>query len=170
MKIYRYHPGFTLVELLLYVAGSAVLLMIVSVFLSELLRARVKNQTVAEVEQQGVQAMNTITKVVRNAATINTPSMGATDDTTLSVTSPSTVTSVFQLISGAITESDNGGAEVALTNSQVTVSNFVIQNLSRSGTPGTVRIRFTLTYKNTRNQYEYDYKKTFYTSATLLTP
>src|SRR3989344_8594659 len=68
--------GFTLVELLLYVAISSVILLVTSLFLSVLLESRIKSQVIAEVEQQGAQVMQIMTQSIRNAETINSPAQG----------------------------------------------------------------------------------------------
>jgi len=52
----------------------------------------------------------------------------------------------------------------------VTVSGLTFQNLSRSATPGTVRIQFTLTHVNPAGRNEYSFAKTFIGSATLRQP
>lgn len=65
--------GFTLLELLLYVSISAVLLLSTVEFLDALLRSRVKNMVIAEVEQQGAQVLQQVTQAVRNSEAITTP-------------------------------------------------------------------------------------------------
>lgn len=146
MQKNNYQKGFTLIELLLYVSIAAIILLITSVFLAGLLQSRVKNQTVAEVEGQGLQVMQIITQAGRNAADVN-------------------FTSAFSLSGGVILE--NG---IALTNSRVTASSLTFQNLSRTDTPGTIRIEFTLAHANPENRNEYSYEKTFIGSATLRHP
>lgn len=163
--------GFTLVELLLYVGISAVMLLIISVFLSSLLQSRIKNQTIAEVDGQGMQVMQTIAQTARNAENITAPSTGASATSlTLDVSTGANDPTVFDLSGGAIRISEGGGSAVPLTNSRVTASALTFQNLSRADTPGTVRIQFTLEAVNPENRNEYGYEKTFIGSATLRHP
>ncbi|MEW6617313.1 MAG: prepilin-type N-terminal cleavage/methylation domain-containing protein [Patescibacteria group bacterium] len=160
--------GFTLVELLLYVGLSAVLVVAVSVFLSMLLGSRIKNQAIGEVEQQGLQVMQIITQTIRNADLINSPSIGTNAPSlSLNTTVPSNNPTIFDLSGGAIRLTEGAGAAVSLTNSRITASNLTFQNLSRPSTPGTLRIQFTLSYKNPNNVNEYDFQKTFIASGTL---
>ena len=163
--------GFTLIELLLYIAISAILLMAVSAFLTMLLQARIKNQTVAEVEQQGMQIMQVITQATRNAAVINSPAIG-TSSSSLSLNTYITTTTptVFDLSSGALRISEAGGAVVALSNARVIASNLVFWNFSRAATPGTVHVEFTLTHINPMGRNEYNFSKTFVDSAALHQP
>jgi len=152
--------GFTLVELLLYVSIVAVVILFAAAFLSLLMQSRLKNQTIAEVEQQGVQVMQTITQTIRNADTINSPAQG---ETAASLSIDSTI---FDLSSGVI-RITQGGTPISLTNFQVTASSLSFYNLSRTDTPGTIRIQFTLAFVNPSGRNEYDYSKTFYQTATL---
>ncbi len=135
--------GFTLIELLLYVSIVGAIVFSFSGFLSLLMQSRVKNQTIAEVEQQGVAVMQLITQTGRNATDIN-------------------FTSTFDLSGGTIRQNS-----IALTNSRIVASSLTFQNLSRPNTPGTVRIQFTLTHINPSGRNEYDYNKTFYGTASL---
>ena len=70
-KKYVSQTGFTLIEVLLYVGIFSILLISTSVFVATLLESRIKNQTIAEVEQQGLQVMQIITQTVRNAMILN---------------------------------------------------------------------------------------------------
>lgn len=70
--------GFTLIELLLYVSIVGVLLMSISMFFAMMSDARIKNQSISEVNQQGNAALELITQTIRNADSITTPAVGAT--------------------------------------------------------------------------------------------
>src|SRR3989338_10609748 len=76
--------GFTLVELVLYVGLAAVMILSVSIFLSTMLQARVRNQTVLEVESQGIQVAQRILQVVRNPLGVYSP-LGGLSDSSLSM-------------------------------------------------------------------------------------
>lgn len=163
--------GFTLIELLLYVAIASIMLLVVSAFLSLLLQSRIKNQTIAEVEQQGLQVMETISQTLRNAESINAPAQGISAPS-LSVNGiiPVNNPTVFDLAIGVMRMTEGAGIPVALTNARVIASNVIFQNLTLAGTPGTVRIQFTLTHANPAGRNEYSFAKTFIGSATLRQP
>ena len=163
--------GFTLIELLLYVAIAAVMLTMTIAFLSLLLGARIKNQVVAEVEQQGLAVMQVMTQAIRNAEGITSPATTtAAATTTLDTLVVGSDPTSFDLSSGTIRIQHGTSTPVALTNSQVTASGLSFYNLSKSGTPGTLRIQFTLTGVNQTGRGEYSYTKTFTNSATLRRP
>lgn len=167
----RSQRGFTLIELLLYVAISSVMLLVISGFLATLLQSRVKNQTIAEVEQQGLMVMQQITQTSRNAQAITTPVPAASAASlTLDVITLSSDPTIFDLSAGALRIKEGAGAAVPLTNSRVVASGLNFQNLSRASTPGTIRVQFTLTHVNSSGRNEYDYSKTFTASGTVYWP
>lgn len=165
------NAGFTLIEVMLYVVIASVMLPAISVFLSTTIESRVKNQTIGEVEQQGMQVMQIISQVIRNGATINTPAIG-TSAITLSVDTivPANNPTILSIVGGVVFIKEGTALAVPLTNSRVTASNISVTNLSRVGTPGTLRIIYTLTHKNPSGRYEYDFSKTFIGTATLRQP
>ncbi len=162
--------GFTLIELLLYIGLLSFMLLSISVFLATLLQSRVKYQTMSEIEQQGAQVMQMITQSVRNATTISTPVAGASGSSlSLAVSAPNNPT-IFDVSGGVLRITEGAGSPVALTNSRVTASGVTFYNLSRTGTPGIVRIEFTLTHVNSAGLNEFAYSKSFGASASKLWP
>ncbi len=163
--------GFTLVELLLYLSIAASVLLSISVLLSALLQSRVKNQVIAEVNQQGIQALQTLTQLVRNAESITSPAQGVSASSlTLDVVTASKDPTLSDLTSDKIRIKEGTNPYVDLTTSSVTASGLSFYNLSATSTPGTLRIQFTLTYVNPTGRNEYTYSKTFYATATLRQP
>lgn len=158
--------GFTLIELLLYVALTSIMVGTISAFLFLTLQVRVKNQVINEVEQQGQQAMQRIAQVIRNASDITTPVQGASGSSaTLVVTPAGNSPTSFDLSAGALRITQGAGAAVVLTNARVTASALTFTNLSRSASSHDLRIQFTLTAVNSSGRNEYDFAKTFTTSA-----
>jgi Tfp pilus assembly protein PilW len=167
----NHRHGFTLVELLLYVSMSGIIILAVSVFLAVLLSARVKNRSVAEVEQQGARSLGLIVQTLRNANVVNSPAVGASASSlSLNTYSGSLNPTVFDLSGGVLRIAEGASAAVALTNSNVAVSGLSFQNLSYASTPGIMRIQFTVSYINNSGSNEYDYSKSFSASAALRQP
>ncbi len=160
--------GFTLIELVLYVAVIPIIVLPLSAFLLTNINSRIKHQTISEVEGEGMQVVQMIGQAVRNASAINAPPPQAfTTSLSLATANPATNPTVFSLSSGGIFVSEGGGATVRLTSTHVTVSGLSFGNFSRSGTPGTVHFSFTVTYLNPEGRNEYSYAKTFYDSGTI---
>lgn len=168
IKNIKNNEGFTLIELLLYISIASIMLLTIVSFLNTLLEARIKNQTIMEVESQGSQVMQVITQSIRNAEGITSPSAGASEtslilDVVASTDDPTT----FDVSGGSIRITEGVTSAVSLTNDRVTVSNFNITNLSQVNTPGIVRVEFTVTHVNPEGRFEYGFNKTFYNSASL---
>ena len=160
--------GFTLVELILYVGIASVILLVISLFLATVLESRVKNQTIAEVDQVATQAIQIITQTIRNSDSINSPLAGQSSETlSLKLSDLSKNPTNFDLAFGSIRIIEGTAQPVPITGPQVIVSNLSFQNLSRPDTVGLVRIQFTLTYASSSGRNEMDYTKDFYTSASL---
>jgi len=163
--------GFTLIELLLYIAISSLMLLMISFFLMMIIQSRIKNQTMSEVEQQGLQVMQIIKQTIRNAESIISPSQGETSTTlNLDVINVADDPTIFDSSGGVIRITEGVGSPISLTNSKVMVSNLSFRNLSRANTPGIIRIRFTLEYINSTDRNEYSFTKNFYGSASLRYP
>jgi len=141
--------GFTLIELLLYVSLSAAILFVIIMFVSSLLEARVRNQTVATVDGEGNRIVSLITQTIKNSISINSPVIGA-ESSTLSLNTGigGNDPTVFSLVSGVIMMKEGANPAVALTSNSVIISNLNFRNLSRPGTPGNVDITFTVDNKH----------------------
>lgn len=164
----KYNRGFTLVELILYLGVMSLIVVMVSVLMTMIVGGRVKSQSLAEVEQQGAQAMQIITQTIKNASSITTPAQGiAGASLALVVPDAAKSPTIFDLSSGVLRIKEGTGAVIALTNANITVSNLSFHNLTRNSTKGTIRIQFDATRKNPDNRNEYNYTETFYGTGTL---
>ncbi|OGD69036.1 hypothetical protein A3I18_00685 [Candidatus Campbellbacteria bacterium RIFCSPLOWO2_02_FULL_35_11] len=160
--------GFTLVEVVLYISVVITIISASSVFLATIVQSRIKNETVSEVEQQGIQIMRLISDTVRNADLITSP-VGGSNGSFLTLDALGTLNdpTIFSVNNGVLYVSEGGRTSVPLTNTYVQVSNFIIQNVSRPGTLGLIRISFVVNYLNSSGRKEYSYSKTFYGSASI---
>jgi prepilin-type N-terminal cleavage/methylation domain-containing protein len=163
--------GYTLIELLLYVVIVGVLLTTVTAFYGLALDARVKNQSISEVDQQGALAMELMTQTIRNASGITTPAAGASGNS-LTITVPTGAFSptIFNLTGTTLQIKEGAATAIPLTNSKVEVTSLIFRNLSRPSTPGLVQISMTLARVNPTDRNVYEYEKTFTTSAALRWP
>lgn len=160
--------GFTLIELLLYVAIVGTLLLSVSAFFAVSTSSQVKDQVENNVNQEALFALNLMTQTIRNANSITAPAIAGTGTSlTLSVPTAAKSPTIFDVNSGSLQVKEGTGAAIALTSSDVTVSNFTVKNLGRSGTPGIVQISFTVSNNTTSSRSEVNYQKTFTTSASI---
>jgi type II secretory pathway pseudopilin PulG len=162
----RRNDGYTLIELLLYVAMIAILLSAVTAFLGLATDARVKGQTISEVNEQGTAAIEYVSQTIRNATAISSPAAASSSSTlTLTVPTASLNPTIFNVTSGVLQVKEGTGSTVSLTDSKVQVVSFTVTNLTRSGTSGIVQVSLTLARNNSTGRNEYDYQRTFTTSA-----
>lgn len=161
--------GYTLIELLLYVGIVGTLLVGMSTFFATVAEARIKNQTISEVDQQGTAVMQYLSQTIRNATSITSPAAGASGASlTLVVPTGALSPTVFSLSSSVLRVQEGAGATVALTGGKVQITNLTFTNLTRSGTSGVVQISMTLSRVNPSNLNAYDYQRTFVTSVAIL--
>lgn len=164
------HPqqGYTLLELLLYITIVSTLLLAVTAFFGMNAETRIKNQTISEVDQQGTFALNYIAQTLRNATLISAPAIGTSaSQITVTVPTASLSPTVFSLSDTTLQVKEGSAAAIPLTSSTVQVSDLTFKNLSRSSTNEIVQISFTLNRVNASGRNEFDYQKTFTTSAAL---
>lgn len=170
MKILpKFLKGLSLIEMLLYVGISSIILLSLSLFLTFILGQRVKNQSISDVNQQGLQVMQLVTQTIRNARSIDSPSIGATS-TSLSMTMPDPLLSptVFDIVNGVVRIKEGTNAVIPLTNSHISVSSLIFQNISSaSSTDRIVRTSFNVDHINVNGRNENSFSKSFMGSATL---
>ena len=162
------NSGFTLIELVLYVAIASIVLGAFLTVYTSVYQLRQKNQAVSEVEQQGQQVMQQISQTLRNAAAVTSPATGASSSAlTLQTYSSGTNPTILSLSSGAVMDLEGTSSAVSLSSAKITVSSLSFQNLTRSGTHGIIKISFTVTSKNLTGRTENSFTKNFYNSAAV---
>jgi len=172
--------GFTLIEVLLYMAIMALLLLAIGLSMQAFLEARVRNQVIAEVNHEASKAMNLTLQSIRNATGITSPTAGNSADTLeVTVADAAKSPTCFRLSGGALQIAEGGAScgENGWTNLTdadiVTVSvktgeSAVFRNLTRSGTAGIIKVIFTIAHKEPANpRYFEQYEKDFQGAAAL---
>lgn len=169
MKLFYNQKGFTLVEMILYVAICSLFLLTLSTFLTFLLGARIRSQAITEVNQQGFQVMHAVTSTIRNGRSVEVPALGSSSST-LSITTgiPILDPTLFYVASGTFVTQEGSNQPIPLTNSRITVTPILFENVSSSSSPDRIiRISFTINHTNQSGRYEYEFTKSFTGSATL---
>jgi len=163
--------GFTLIELSIYIGVMGFVLIALIGFFLFLAEHRVKNQVVAEVEQQGAQVMQLMLQTIRNADAINAPAP-ATSATSTSIDVFDVVDdpTIFFLTGGTIQMTEAGGSAIDLTSSNVTASGLRFENVARTGTEDFLKVEFVLTHPEAGVSSVYNYQRTFYGSAAVREP
>lgn len=134
------NKGFTLLEFLLYIGLVGIILTVSGAIGLNVFFGKAKLMAIEEVSQNARFTMEKVARVVRNGQD----------------------SSIFTLSGGALLQ--NG---TAITSDEVTVTDFQIFDISYPDTPGTKRIQMTIKFNNPENRQEYNFEKTFYTTANI---
>jgi len=159
------NKGFTLLEFLLYIGLVGIILTVSGAIALNVLFGKAKLMSIEEVSQNARFAMERMALDIRNADAIDTPPQGAASSS-LSL-EKSSGNLEFELVSGVLERKVGGGSFVALTSSSVNITDLEFTNISYSNTPGTIRIQMTIKQVNPENRQEYNFEKTFYTTANI---
>lgn len=160
--------AFTMIELTLYIALAAVVLLGSSGMMALVTDARIKNMVVGEVEQQGDSVLQVITQSIRNATVVNSPLAGASSSAlSIDTTVPANNPTIFNIAGGALQMKEGVAAAVPLTNSRVVVSSLNFQNLAQTGANDNLRVSFSVTYNSSSTRQVYQYSRNFYGSGSL---
>jgi len=136
---HQQQSGYTLLELLLYIAMLGILLIPLSFFFIANVTARVKNQSIIEVNEQGQAVMDYMTQTIRNATSITTPTAASNSPSlTLVVPTGSLSPTVFD-ISGSIIGYNGAG-----TNTDGSDSNAMQATKFTASATGTIKTLYAL--------------------------
>ena len=168
MRNMKKQNGFTLVEFLIYITVASILVSLVMLFLNTLVTSRVKNETVNEVEQQGLQVMHLMSQVIRNGEAINAPLPAViASSVSIDVVEASEDPTVFDELAGILRVTRGADSAIDLTNDYVTVTGLTFENVIQGNDDGAVRLEFTLSRNNPTGRNEYEYSRTFYSTVSL---
>ena len=170
-ELIKFHmkKGFTLVEILIYIAILGLVLASITGFFLNTISANLKENSYQEVQQNGRFVMTKITQETKKAIGINSPVPGSYGNSLSLVMSDSNLNpTVFDLNNGKLRIAQGSSAPVDLTTDQVLVTNLQFTNLSYAGTPGTIRTEMTIEYLNPANKSEYQASLDLKTTVSLL--
>ena len=153
--------GFTIIELLLYLAIMGVSLAVLSSFYFSTSAVKAKNNALIEVEQQGLRAVETIRQAIIASGGISFPTTGSSGAILSLSAAAGGETAIFDIGAGKLRVSIGADSEAALHNSRVQASNLIFYNLSQAGFPGTIAGSFTLETINPSGRQEFSYAQTF---------
>ncbi|MBI5466118.1 MAG: prepilin-type N-terminal cleavage/methylation domain-containing protein [Candidatus Kerfeldbacteria bacterium] len=160
--------GFSLLELIIYIAILAVLLMVIVGLASTSSQSSSAEEARAEVQQNLRFSLDTISSAVRRAASINTPTAGGSGSAlSLAMSDGSKNPTVFDLSSQVLRITEGAGIAQALTNNRVKVTSIGFQHLANaSPAKPTIQITLTIAY-NDLGRSVYQYSKTEQTTVSL---
>lgn len=161
--------GFTLIELMIYIAIVAGILIVATSFAWNVINSRTKTFVIQEVEQNGRFIIEKISRSALGAQSITAPLVGATGSSLDLIVDDAPLTTVdFILNAESIQMSNDGGPYIDLNSNNVRVTNLDFINLSSADSrTKNIKIRFTLDHVNPENRQEWSYSDTFETTIEL---
>jgi hypothetical protein len=105
---------------------------------------------------------------LRNAEAITLPIPTASASSlTVDVVDVADDPTVIDLSGTTLQITEGVGSAVDLTSSQVQVTAFTVENLTKGSTPGRLKVSITVAYNNSSGRNEYDYSQTYQTTISL---
>lgn len=164
--------GFTLIEMIIYIAVVAVLLTLLAGSVVNILRVRAKNQAASHVQYNARLMLDRLSEASRHAEAVNigTSTFGS-DPGVLSFDMVDLLDdpTVFSLTSddGAFQVSIAGAAAEQVTTDDVSVTNFTLTNLTSTEDLGIIQVEFTVETVNASGSPLYDYAQSFQTALRI---
>lgn len=141
--IIKMKKGLSLVETIIYISIFSVLVVGLSTFVNSISNARINNQTLLEINNQGYFVSNIISQAIRNAISVTAPTISASSNSlTITTATPATNPTNFNLSGDILYITEGSNTPTALTNNKAKVSDLIFYNLSKSGKPSTIQFRF----------------------------
>jgi len=165
----RSQGGFTLLEVILWLAISATLLSAAVLLFVQIQSVFIKSQVVSEVEGQGIQAMQIVIQTIQDSVEVVTPTLG-NDSASISLNLDNgslDTTDISIDGDGSLQIIESGGTPIQLTNGRVIVSNLLFSNFSSSTEYSSIRVEFDLSHVNLSNRNEFSYTRNFRSAASF---
>ncbi|MDD4628778.1 MAG: prepilin-type N-terminal cleavage/methylation domain-containing protein [Candidatus Peribacteraceae bacterium] len=162
--------GFTLIELIIYIAISAIVVVTLLNVMITVLGVREKTTVRAEVQQNLRYAMDRINATAHDAIGLNTGAStfgSASGVLSFAMTGSTLNPTIFSLSGAQIYIKQGASSAAAITAPGVLVDQFLLTNLSAAGTPATVKVRIHATDAIAGTQAMQTTAMTLETSLTL---
>lgn len=163
------NKGFTLVELIIYIAIIGTIFIVMTGFLWNVILGNIKETAYQEIQQNSRFAMIKITQEIKKATGINIPLPGnSANSLSLVMAVPHLNPTVFDVVGGKLRITQGISGPYELTSDQVIVSNLQFDNLSYPDTPGTIRIEMIVDHINPGARAEYEASISLRSSISLV--
>lgn len=136
--------GFTLVEIILYMALLGIFLITLTDIFKSIIDIQLENQSTSSVEQDGRYILARLAYDINRASSITTPSAAGESGSTLSFSKGSSVYFYFISANNLRLQTFFPLTSANLNSSETKVSNLSFQRIGNAGGKDTLRIQFTL--------------------------
>jgi Tfp pilus assembly protein PilW len=158
--------GFTLIEIILYVAVAGAVLYVASLLYVAILDNDARNNTHASVDESSAHALQIIIDAIRHAENVEEPahqSMGG--DLSLRMADPDRDPTNFSLVTGAVLMQEGNHDPITITSLNTVVDGLSFENLSANDKTDSVRVQLDASYRDSTRP-ETTYAHTYYATAT----
>lgn len=162
--------GFTLLELLIYLALLSVALTVVITLVTSLIQSEARGSVRHAVDASASGVLTQMTEAARAATGINTANslfaipLGRLS---LAMRDASRSPAVFSVNNGRLEVTEGSGSPVALTSDAVQVVGFQLTRLNPAGAKEGVRIELTVNFRDPGNDPRFQFSHTYVTGLVL---
>lgn len=150
------NSGFTLIELVVYIAIVVVVLISVIGFLWNTVLGNIKESSYQEVQQNSRFALFKISQEIKKSTGINSPLPGdSASALSLAMASSTNNPTLIDVVDGQLRITKGGSEPQVLTSGLVKVTSLQFTNFSYPNTPGTIRVEIKAKHINPANRSEY---------------
>lgn len=163
------NAGFTLIEIIIYVAIIGGLLVALTSFILTISGSRNKSYSEQEVNANARMALSVISKKIKSASGINAGvSIFDTHPGVLSLAMASSTLNptVFALNNGRLTITEGVGSAQFVTDQRINITNLVFTNLTGDGSRGTIGIAINFVYASSAGS-DYSFTNSLQTAVSL---
>jgi type II secretory pathway component PulJ len=147
--IYKYRKGFTIVELLIYMALLSGFLIVMTELFASIMDVKLESNAVSSVEQDGRYILTRLAYDIPRSSAITTPStLGSTTGSLVMVISG--VTYTYSVVNGNLEITNNLGTN-NLNSSESIISNVSFRKIGNAGGKETIKLNFDITSATVRN-------------------
>lgn len=157
--------GFSLVEIMLYVAILSIFLLSMTAFINSVISAKAKNRIILEVERQGEYISSVIYESIVNSQSLNNPISGTTSSLSLNTFDSNLNPTIFRIVDNRIAIKEGVSDDVYLNSENIIAENLVVTENSFVNSPENITLSFTLKTDTENSGTEYNYSQDFYINA-----
>lgn len=130
MKKISFKKGFTLIEVVLYLAISVIIITSITSITTVTFEFKAKTQAISEVEQVSNQILLLIGRTIRSSTNVTTPTQGNTAGSLVL----SGTNATFSLSGNNIFIQEGANPSIQLNSNTIVISNLTFTNSSKTGT------------------------------------
>ncbi len=156
----RNNNGFTLIEIIIYVAIIGIVMTSFIAFGMSISSARSKTYVVQEVQGNARMLIDIISQKIKRAQAITSPTAGQSNGAMTLDMPYSESDLTFSMTDGIVYLTEGSGDPQAIVSNEVEVENFQFSNIGLNGSVDSILVEFDMEFRNAAS-VEYSYADSF---------